>query len=92
MNTGCNSKQTTCLCRDTGRFRESYFKLKVNGRAMTSQTDKQPNVEVGSVLVSTAQPTWKHFQFEPPGMKLLFSSWAFSSLFPPCYFIFLEPC
>ena len=31
------------------RFRESYFKLKVNGRAVTSQTDKQPNVEVGSV-------------------------------------------
>ena len=28
------------------RFRESYFKLKVNGRAVTSQTDKQPNVEV----------------------------------------------
>ena len=31
------------------RFRESYFKLNVNGRAVTSQTDKQPNVEVGSV-------------------------------------------
>ena len=31
------------------RFREKYFKLKVNGRAVTSQTDKQPNVEVGSV-------------------------------------------
>ena len=31
------------------RFRESYFKLKVNDRAVTSQTDKQPNVEVGSV-------------------------------------------
>ena len=31
------------------RIRESYFKLKVNGRAVTSQTDKQPNVEVGSV-------------------------------------------
>ena len=31
------------------RFRESYFKLKVNGRAVTSQTDQQPNVEVGSV-------------------------------------------
>ena len=31
------------------RFHESYFKLKVNGRAVTSQTDKQPNVEVGSV-------------------------------------------
>ena len=31
------------------RFRESYFKLKVNGRAVTSQTDKQANVEVGSV-------------------------------------------
>ena len=30
------------------RFRESYFKLKVNGQAVTSQTDKQPNVEVGS--------------------------------------------
>ena len=31
------------------RFRESYFKLKVNGWAATSQTDQQPNVEVGSV-------------------------------------------
>ena len=31
------------------RFRESFFKLKVNGRAVTSQTDKQPTVEVGSV-------------------------------------------
>ena len=51
------------------RFRESYFKLKVNGRAVTSQTDKQPNVEVGSV--STGQQTWKHFQFQSPGMKLL---------------------
>ena len=30
------------------RFRESYFKLKVNVRAVTSQTDKQPNMEVGS--------------------------------------------
>ena len=33
------------------RFRKSYFKLKVNGRAVMSQTDKQPNVEVGSVSV-----------------------------------------
>ena len=39
------------------RFRESYFKLRVNGRAVTSQTDKQPNVEVGSVRVCTGQPT-----------------------------------
>ena len=31
------------------RFRESYFKLKVDGRAVTSQTDQQPNVEVGTV-------------------------------------------
>ena len=31
------------------RFCESYFKLKVNSRAVTSQTDKQPNVEVESV-------------------------------------------
>ena len=31
------------------RFRESYFKLMVNGWVVTSQTDKQPNVEVGSV-------------------------------------------
>ena len=31
------------------RFRESYFKLKVNGRTVMSQTDKQPNVEVGSM-------------------------------------------
>ena len=31
------------------KFRESYFKVKVNGRAVTSQTDKQPNLEVGSV-------------------------------------------
>ena len=46
------------------RFRESYFKLKVNGRAVTSQTDQQPNVEVGSVWVSTGQPTWKNVQFK----------------------------
>ena len=59
------------------RFRESCFKLKVNGRAVTSQTDKQPNVEVGSVWVCTGQLTWTNFQFESPGMKLLFSSWAF---------------
>ena len=44
------------------RFHESYFKLKVNGRAVTSQTDKQPNMEVGSV--STGQPTWKNVQFK----------------------------
>ena len=31
------------------RFSENYFKLKVNGRTVTAQTDKQPNVEVGSV-------------------------------------------
>ena len=31
------------------RFRESYFKLKVNSRAVASQTDNQPSVEVGSV-------------------------------------------
>ena len=31
------------------RFRENYLKLKVNGRALTSQTDKQPNAEVRSV-------------------------------------------
>ena len=31
------------------RFRENHFKLKVNGRAVTSQTDKQPNVEFRSV-------------------------------------------
>ena len=36
------------------RFRESYFKLKVNGRAVTSQIDKQLNVEVGSVWVSSS--------------------------------------
>ena len=29
------------------RFHEGYFKLKVNGQAVTSQTD--PNVEVGSM-------------------------------------------
>ena len=46
------------------RFRESYFKLKVNGRAVTSQTDKQPNVEVGSLWVYTGQPTWKNVQFK----------------------------
>ena len=46
------------------RFRESYFKLKVNGRAVTSQTDKQLNVEVGSVWVSTGQATWKNVQFK----------------------------
>ena len=59
------------------RFRESYFKLKVNGRAVTSQTGQQPNVEVGFVWVSTGQPTWKNSHFESPRMKLLFSSWAF---------------
>ena len=58
------------------RFRVSYFKLKVNGRAVTSQTDKQPIVEVRSVCVCTGQPTWTNFQFDSPGMKLLFSSWA----------------
>ena len=68
------------------RFRENYLKLKVNGRAVTSQTDKQQNVEVGSV--SIWQPTWKHFHFESPGMKLHFSSWAFV-YFP--LVIFLEP-
>ena len=31
------------------RFRENHFKLKVNSRAVMSQTDKQPNVEVRSV-------------------------------------------
>ena len=36
------------------RFRESYFKLKVDGRAVTSQTDQQPNVEIGSVCVHRA--------------------------------------
>ena len=46
------------------RFRESYFKLKVDGRAVTSQTDQQPNVEVGSVRVSTGQPTWKNVEFK----------------------------
>ena len=46
------------------RFCESYFKLKVNGRAVTSQTDKQPNVEVGFVWMSTGQPTWKNVQFK----------------------------
>ena len=29
------------------RFRESYFKLKVNGRAVTSQTDKQQTWKSG---------------------------------------------
>ena len=56
------------------RFRESFFKLKVNGLAVTSQTDKQPAVEVGSVWVCTGQPTWTNFHFDSPGMKLLFSS------------------
>ena len=46
------------------RFRESYFKLKVDGRAVTSKTDQQPNVEVGTVSVSTGQPTWKNVQFK----------------------------
>ena len=40
------------------RFRESYFKLKVNGRAVTSQTDQQPNVEVGSVHRETDLETF----------------------------------
>ena len=59
------------------RFHESYFKLTVDGRAVTSQTDKQPNKEVVSVRVCTGQPTWTNFQFKSPGMKLHFSSWAF---------------
>ena len=46
------------------RFRESYFKLKVDGRAVTSQTDQQPNVEVGTVRVSTGQPNWKNVKFK----------------------------
>ena len=88
------------------RFRVSYFKLKVNGRAVTSQTDKQPIVEVRSVCVCTGQPTWTNFQFDSPGMKLLFSSWALLfhpfqqlglvissfSVVGPCYFILFEPC
>ena len=45
------------------RFRESYFKLKVNGRAVTSQPDTQPNVKSGQ-CVSTGQATWKNVQFE----------------------------
>ena len=32
-----------------GKFCESYSKLNVNGRVETSQTGKQPNVQVGSV-------------------------------------------
>ena len=59
------------------RFCKRYFKLKVNRRAVTSQTDKQPNMEVGSVWVCTGQLTWTNFQFKSPGKKLLFSSWAF---------------
>ena len=39
------------------RFCESCFQLRVNDRAVTLQTDKQPNVEVGSVWVCTGQPT-----------------------------------
>ena len=31
------------------RFRESYFKLMVNGQTVMSLTGQQPNVEVGSV-------------------------------------------
>ena len=46
------------------RFHKSYFKLKVNGQAVMSQTDKQSNVEVRSVGVSTGQPTWKNVQFK----------------------------
>ena len=35
----------------------------------------------------------KKIQFESPGMKLRrHSQWLGLCLFPPCYFIFLEPC
>ena len=42
------------------RFRESYFKLKVYGQAATSQTVKQPNVEVGSEWVYRATDLEKY--------------------------------
>ena len=40
--------------------RESYFKLKVYGQAATSQTVKQPNVEVGSEWVYRATDLEKY--------------------------------
>ena len=67
------------------RFHESYFKLKVNGRAVTSQTNKQPNVEVGSVWLCpqgnrpgkmSSSNNIKRISKQHIGMKLLFSSWA----------------
>ena len=74
------------------RFRESYFKLKVSGRAVTSQTDTQPNVKVLSVWVCTGQPTWTNCQFESPGMKFLFSSWDFVYFPLVIYFSSLVRC
>ena len=92
------------------RFRESYFKLKVNGRAVsfwhlrtlsknrtnkgravTSQTDKQPNVEVGSVWVCTGQPTWTISSSNLQGWNS-FSVVGHLFISPLLYFIFLELC
>ena len=44
-------------------------------------------------LVPTGLPTWKKILFESPRMKLRrYCQQLGLCLFPPCYFIFLEPC
>ena len=69
------------------RFRESYFKLKVNGRAVTSQLNRQATKRGSRVCVSvhrgkrigkmSSSNNIKRISKQHIGMKLLFSSWAF---------------
>ena len=68
------------------RFRVSYFKLKVNGRAVTSQTDKQPIVEVGSVCVCAQGNRLGQISIST------LQVWNSFSVVGPCYFILFEPC
>ena len=66
------------------RFRESYFKLKVNGRAVTSQTSNQTwksglcECPQGNRLGNNSSSNnIKRTSKQHIGMKLLFSIWAF---------------
>ena len=60
------------------RFRESYFKLKVDGRAVTSQTDQTTRRPQGNRLGKmSSSNNIKRISKQHIGMKLLFSSWAF---------------
>ena len=68
---GSTERFKTCAIFNA-RFSESYFKLMVNGRAVTSQTDKQPDLEKMSCSNNIKRISKQHI-----GMKLLFSSWAF---------------